>query len=175
MKSHYQRGSIHPSTIMIVVLTLLFIGAAAFGVWSYMQYQDKKTDVDGQVATAVADAKNEQAKEYEKKIQKAKEEPNYQFVGPEDYGRVTFNYPRNWSVYEATDVSEGQGTYEAYLNPIVVPTIRGDNRYALRVTIEDTPYDEVVGDYQRVVEEGELKIAELYCRRTNGHATRRCI
>lgn len=142
---------------MIVVLTILFIGAAAFGVWAYLQYDEKKTDVDGQIATAVAAAKNEQAKEDEIKIQKAKEEPYNQFVGPEDYGRVTFEYPRNWSVYEATDVSGGRGDYEAYLNPVVVPTIRGDNRYALRVTIEDEAYDSIIEDYQRDVEDGALK------------------
>jgi len=143
---------------MIIVLTLLFIGAAAFGVWAYLQYQDKKTDVDGQVSAAVAVAKNEQAKEDDKKIQAAKEDPYSQFVGPDDYGRVTFEYPRNWSVYEATDVSNGTGTYEAYLNPVVVPTIKNrDNRYALRVTIEDTSYDRVISDYQRDVEKGQLK------------------
>ena len=158
MKRQYERGSIHSSTIMIVILTLLFIGAGAFGVWAYMQYDAKRTDVDGQIATAVASAKNEQAKEDEEKIQAAKENPYSQFVGPEDYGRVTFEYPRNWSVYEAADVSGGSGTYKAYLNPTLVPLIsKGDNRYALRVTIEDKQYESVLKSYESKVEKGDLK------------------
>lgn len=152
-----QRGGIHPSTIIIIVLALLTVGAAVFGGWAYVQYDAARTDVDGQIATAVATAKNEQAKEDEKKIQAAREEPYTQFVGPTDYGRVTFDYPRNWSVYEATDVSSGRGTYQAYLNPVVVPPINGrDNRYALRVTIEDKSYDDIIDDYRRDVENGTL-------------------
>lgn len=142
---------------MIVVMTMLFIGASAFGFWAYMQFDEKRTDVDGQIATAVLDAKNEQAKEDEKKIQAAKEEPYSQFVGPEDYGRVTFEYPRNWSVYESTDVSKGSGTYRAYLNPVLVPPIGSTDRFALRVTIEDKQYDSIVSSYQRKVESGDIK------------------
>ncbi len=157
MKLRYQPGEIHPSTIMIVVMTVLFIGAGSFGIWAFMQYQDKKTDVDGQISSAVADAKNEQAKEDEVKIQAAKEEPFSQFVGPDDYGRVTFDYPRNWSVYEANSVSNGSKNYEAYLNPVYVPPVDDkENRFALRVTISDKQYDEVVADYQKLVEKGEL-------------------
>lgn len=157
MKTHlYARGSVHPSTIIIIVLTLLVIAAASFGAWAYLQYDEKRTDVDGQIATAVAEAKNEQAKEDEVKIQAAKENPYSQFVGPADYGRVTFEYPRNWSVYEATDVSGGSGDYEAYLNPLVVPPIERDARYALRVTIVDEAYDSVLEEYSGAIEEGVL-------------------
>jgi hypothetical protein len=158
MKQQFTRGSIHPSTIMIVVLTILFIGAGAFGVWSYMQYREAKTDVDGQIDAAVAIAKKEQAIEDEVKIQAAKENPYSQFVGPDDYGRVTFEYPRNWSVYEASDVSSGRGTYKAYLNPTFVPLIsKSDNRYALRVTIEDKQYETVLRSYESRVEKGDLR------------------
>ena len=158
MKQQFTRGSIHPSTIMIVVLTILFIGAGAFGVWSYMQYREAKTDVDGQIDAAVAIAKKEQAIEDEVKIQAAKENPYSQFVGPDDYGRVTFEYPRNWSVYEASDVSSGRGTYRAYLNPTFVPLIsKSDNRYALRVTIEDKQYESVLRSYESRVEKGDLR------------------
>lgn len=142
---------------MIVVMTMLFIGASAFGIWAYMQYDEKKTDVDGQIATAVLEAKNEQAKEDEKKIQQAKEEPYSQFVGPEDYGRVTFEYPRNWSVYESTDVSDGRGAYKAFLNPALVPPIGSTDRFALRVSIQDRQYDSVISSYQSKVESGKLK------------------
>ena len=158
MKQQFTRGSIHPSTIMIVVLTILFIGAGAFGVWSYMQYREAKTDVDSQIDAAVAIAKKEQAIEDEVKIQAAKENPYSQFVGPDDYGRVTFEYPRNWSVYEASDVSSGRGTYRAYLNPTFVPLIsKSDNRYALRVTIEDKQYESVLRSYESRVEKGDLR------------------
>lgn len=157
MKTHLSvRGGVHPSTIIIIVLTLLVIGVASFGAWAFLQYDEKRTDVDGQIATAVAEAKNEQAKEDEVKIQAAKENPFSQFVGPADYGRVTFDYPRNWSVYEATDVSDGSGDYEAYLNPLVVPPIENDARYALRVTIVDEAYDSVLDDYQGEIEDGLL-------------------
>ena len=71
---------------------------------------------------AVAEAKKEQATLDEDKFAQREKEPNRQFVGPDDYGRLTFDYPKTWSVYVARDTSRG-GTYEAYLNPITVPPV----------------------------------------------------
>lgn len=149
-------GAVQSSTIIVVVLTVLLVGVGAFGVWSYLQWQDQKTDVDGKISLASAKARKEQAESDEKKFIEREKEPNRQFVGPSDYGRVTFKYPKTWSVYEAQDASNG-GDYTAYLNPIVVPQMTTNRQVALRVTIVSQDYDAVLSRYSGLVKRGDLK------------------
>lgn len=156
MAQRNDSGAIQSSTIIVVVLTVLLVGVGAFGVWSYLQWQDQKTDVDGKISLASAKARKEQAEIDETKFIEREKEPNRQFVGPSDYGRVTFKYPKTWSVYEAQDASNG-GDYTAYLNPIVVPQMTSDRQVALRVTIVSQDYDSVLSRYSSLVKRGDLK------------------
>lgn len=171
-----ERGSIHASTVIVIVLTVLLAGAGSFGIWAYLQYQEQKTDVDGKIDLAVATARKEQADADEVKFIEREKEPNRQFVGPSDYGRVTFEYPKTWSVYEARDAATG-GSYEAYLNPIVVPQVNAQRQFALRVTIVEQDYDTVLRQYQAIVKRGDLKstaatIGEYIGTRLDGNFTK---
>lgn len=160
MQKH-EAGAIKGSLIAIILLSIGLAGAIAFGAWSFIQYDDYRTNFDSKVELAVGESKKEQAVICEEKITKIEEEPNRQFVGPTDYGRVTFDYPKDWSVYEATDVSKGSGTYEAYLSPIVVPPVSNTQKYAIRVTIDEKNVDDVLTGYERDVESGELKTSSF--------------
>lgn len=148
------------SLIVAIIMTVLFIGAGAFAVWAYLQYTDQKTDVQGKVDVAVADAKKKQADDDAAKFTQKEKEPNRTFVGPDDYGRVTFDYPKTWSVYNATDVSNG-GTFQAYLNPVAVPPVSNAQQFALRVTIEQNETDTVIKSYNSRVKSGDLKSAPI--------------
>lgn len=156
--SHFdQRGAVHWSTIVVVILAILLAAVGSLAIWAYMNYNEQKTDVDGKIALAESEAKKVQAEEDDKKFAEREKEPNRAFVGPDDYGRLTFDYPKTWSVYEATDVSAGKGTYSAYLNPIVVPPVSNTRQVALRVSIEEKEYDTVVKSYESLVKKGDLK------------------
>lgn len=163
-----QSGAISASTIVIIILAVLLATAGSLAIWSYMQYVDQKTDVDGRVALAVSEAEKKQAEKDEAKFAEREKEPNRDFVGPVDYGRVTFKYPKTWSVYEETDVSQGEGDYKAYFNPVTVPPVDQDNRFALRVTIQDESYDAVLEEYAGQIEEGELKSSGFEANGANG-------
>lgn len=163
----YKRGAIQSSTLIIIGLVVVILGISGVAIWSYLKYQEARDDVDGQIAVAVAAAKKEQAEEDELKIQAARENPYVQFVGPADYGRVTFNYPRNWSAYVHKDASKG-GNFEAYLNPITVPPVSINERYALRVVIEDKDYESVLSSYERLVDKGDLKTSNITINGYNG-------
>ena len=84
-------------------------------------------------------------------------------MGPEDYGRLTFQYPKNWSVYVDKDVTKG-GTYSAYLNPVTVPPVSSSQQYALRVTIEEKDYDKVLASYDASVKKGDLSSSSVKVR-----------
>lgn len=145
------------ATIGLILLTSITIGLA---VWSFMGYNDQKTNVDNKIATAVNDAKNAQAVKDEDKMIKYNKEPNREFVGPTDYGRVTFNYPKTWSVFVNKDLSVGD-TYEAYLNPVSVPPISSSQQYALRVLIESKDYDKAIASYDYLVKKGDLTASSV--------------
>lgn len=156
------RGAINGPIIAITALAILVIGFGAFGIWSYIQYSTVKADVDGQIADAAAKAAKEQNEIDEKKFAEREKQPMRQFAGLDDYGRLTFDYPKTWSAYQATDVSKGGGaTYEAYLNPILVPPVtlanKNSMKYALRVTIEQRLYDDIIKTYSARIKKGDLQ------------------
>lgn len=153
-----EKGVIKGSIVAIVVLVILVIGFGAFSVWAYLQYMDQKKDVDGKIDVATAEAVKKNSEEMQAKFEAAEKEPKRQFAGPSDYGSLTFDYPKTWSAYQATDISKGGGvTYEAYLNPVLVPPITQTSKFALRITIEQKTYDQSVAQYDPYVKRGDLK------------------
>lgn len=156
LKHKNEDGAISGSLITIILLGILFLAAGSVAIWAYMNYSEQKTDVDGKVNLAVAEARKDQSEiEFEKFIEKEKE-PNRQFVGPDDYGRLIFDYPKTWSVYVAKDVTEG-GNYLAYLNPVTVPPVSEKQQFSLRVTVEQSDYDKVLKTYDALVKKGDLR------------------
>jgi hypothetical protein len=163
----HEQGGISGSMIAIILLVILVLAAGSFAIWAYVNYDDQKTNVEGKIKLAVAEAEKKQGEEDEKKFAEREKEPNRQFVGPDDYGRLTFMYPKTWSVYVARDVSKG-GSYEAYLNPITVPPISDAQQYSLRVLVEEEDYDKIVASYGKQVEKGELRSSTTTANGHNG-------
>lgn len=155
-----------------VIMTFVFIfttlALTVGGVWLYMNYRDAKDNVDSKVSTARAEADKERADKDAADFLEKEKQPNRQFVGPDDYGRLAFDYPKTWSVYEAKNASTSGGTYEAYFNPGVVPLIASDQQYALHVTIEQKDYDKVVDSYKSLVSKGDLKSSSVKIGDQNG-------
>jgi hypothetical protein len=160
-----EQGGISGVLLAIILLSIAVAGLGALSVWAYLSYSEQKTNVDGKVELAVATAKKEQAEKDEAKFLEREKEPNRQFVGPDDYGRLTFSYPKTWSVLVARDVANG-GSYQAYLNPITVPPVSERQQFALRVTIDEKDYDTILKSYQSRVNVGKLKTGAVSA---NGH------
>lgn len=152
----HEQGAISGSLIAIIGLSVLVLATGSAAIWAYLSYNEQKTNVDGRIDLAVAEARKDQIDIEDVKFSQREKEPNREFVGPDDYGRLTFNYPKTWSVYEASDVTRG-GNYEAYLNPVTVPLISATQQYALRVLIEEKDYDQVVKSYETLVKKGDLR------------------
>ena len=150
-----QQGSVILGVLVAVfaVLSVVFGGLA---IWAYMQYSEASNDVDSKIKLAVSEARSQQSEEEEKKFAEREKDPNLEFVGPDDYGRLTFQYPKTWSLYEATDISRG-GDYKAFLHPIKVPPVSEQQQFAVRVTIENKDYDKVVQQYDALVKKGDLR------------------
>lgn len=167
MNRIHERGSANTWIILTSVFVVTTIVAGGFLVWALMNYFDQKDNVDAKIATAVAEEKKIQADELEAKFLEREKEPKRQFVGPDDYGRLTFDYPKTWSVYVEKDTSQGD-TFSAYLNPVSVPPISRTAQLGLRVTIETKDYDKAVEEYQRLVKSGDLKSSSVRADDQNG-------
>ena len=155
---------------MVIAIILMVIAAGLLGgfVWSMLQYIDQRDNVDSKVTAAVATAVKEQSDKDAADFLEKEKQPNRLFVGPDDYGRLAFNYPKTWSTYIDKDALKG-GAYNAYLNPVVVPPVGVvDQQYALRVTIEEKDYDKVIESYAPKVKKGELKSSSIKADDQNG-------
>lgn len=152
-----QKGAVNTQLLVIIGLLVLTVGLAGLSAWLYMQYDDQKTNVDSKIAVAEAAARKEQAEEDELKIKAVEEEPNREFAGPEDYGQLSYKYPKNWSVYIADDASTSAGKFSAYLHPVTVPSISSKTaRFALKVDIQTVAYDRALDRYRSLIEKGDL-------------------
>jgi len=162
-----QYGAINTQLIVIIGLLVLIVGLSGLSVWLFTQYSDQKNNVDSKIAVAEAAARKAQAEEDDLKIKAIEEEPNREFAGPEDYGRLAFEYPKNWSVYIADEGDTTNGKFNAYLHPVTVPSITSKSaRFALKVTIENTAYDKALSAFTKDIEKGDLKSSPIS---VNGH------
>jgi hypothetical protein len=154
-----------------VIMTFVFIfttlAAAGVAVWSYSNYLDQKNNVDSKISSAVAVKEKEVKDAAAAEFLEKEKQPNRQFVGPDDYGRLSFDYPKTWSVYEAKSATTG-GTYEAYFNPALVPTVSEKQQFALHVTIQEKDYDKVVDTYKQQVSKGDLVSSSIKFGDQNG-------
>lgn len=135
-------------TIAIIVVSLIAVTFIGLFVWMMIRYNDVQTDVDGQISAAVAEAKDEQASKMESEFLKREKYPYKTFSGPVDYGQLTFEYPKTWSVYVAAAANAG-GDFNAYFNPIQVDAVGKETINALRVIVYDKSFDEVTADLQK--------------------------
>ena len=151
-----ERGSVNGWMVGTIGCLILFLIAGSLAIWAYMQYSHEKSNVDSKVAIEVAKGKSEQAESDQKKFSEEAKNPRIEFVGPSEYGRVSFMYPKTWSVYIENDGSN-RGDYKAYLNPVAVPSASNKaSRFALRLEIINKNLDTVLNDYQSRLKKGEL-------------------
>jgi len=162
-----EQGMANPWLIVGIIFIVTTVAAAGGMTWALLNYFDQKDNVDTKVSTAVTTAVKTQADKDATDFQTEEKKPNREFGGPEDYGALSFSYPKTWSVYVEKDASGNNG-YQAYLNPTSVPPISASQQYALRVTIETRDYDSVISSYQSTVKKGDLKSSAVKANGQDG-------
>ena len=152
--------AIAATSVALLIFVILFFS-------TLMKYNDAKTDLDEKIDIAVAKAKDEQAEALEQEFAEREKTPYKDFSGPEDYGSLSFKYPKTWSVYIAQDASNG-GDFEAYFTPGEVQAVSNENVNALRLKVINRNAEAVKADYQRAAETSkELSPEEISIAGTN--------
>ena len=138
-------------TIAIIIVSLIAVTFIGLFIWMFVQYNDVQSDVQGQIDVEVAKARDEQASIMEAEFLDREKYPFKTFSGPVDYGQLTFEYPKTWSVYVEKAATAG-GDFNAYFNPIQVDEVGKDTINALRVVIRDKGFDEVTEEYKKAMD-----------------------
>ena len=158
-------------TIAIIVVSLIAVTFIGLFIWMSAQYNEASSDVQGQIDKAVAEAKDELTTKMTAEFVENEKYPYRVFAGPADYGQLTFEYPKTWSVYVAEAATTG-GDFNAYFNPIQVDTVSKDTINALRVTIRDESFDDVTEEYKKAMDmrDSNLTVASTTVGK-NGNVT----
>jgi len=144
--------------IAIIILSLVSVTFLGLFIWMAAQYNEIRANVDTITEQEVAKAKDEQKTASEEKCEKEKNEPYRVFRGPDDYGSLSFSYPKRWSAYVESDASNG-GDYKAYFNPDVIEPINKTNINALRLQILNKNFDEVTATYQKEIDKKDSRLS----------------
>lgn len=150
-----EAGAVNPLVVSNVILAILAIALGSVMVWALINYNDQKTNVDSKVEKAVTQAKKDQTTADEKDFLEREKSPYDRYVGPDDLGRVSFNYPKTWSGHVNKDPANGE--LEAYFHPGVVPFVTTGQQFALEVKVTRRIYEQFLKQYESNVKRGELK------------------
>ncbi len=151
-------------TAALAIVSLVALGLLILSIFLFSQLNDATTNVEGQISQAVAIAENKKAEELEKEFAEREKQPFRSFLGPVDYGELSFEYPKTWSLYIARDAANG-GDYEAYMNPVEIHAISNNTIYALRIFIYNRSFEDVTRGYDGSIQNGSLR---LEVREING-------
>ncbi len=142
--------------VILVIVCLIAAGAIVVAVIFFMKWNELKVNHDADIESAKAAVIAEQEELANKKIAEAAKLPNKEWTGPSDYGSISFQYPKNWSVYVAKDGSKGND-YEVYFNPDSLSALGdSESRYALRFVIRDRQYADVTKPYLNKVKTNKM-------------------
>jgi len=142
-------------TILLIIVSLVAATFIGLFVWASVGWSDSQKNVDGKINVAVAQAEHDVTAKLETDFAEREKNPYKRFTAPADYGSLSFEYPKTWSVYIAKDAANG-GDFEAYFAADQVQAIANDNVYTLRVSIKDKDYESVMSSYQSNVKNGKL-------------------
>ena len=142
--------------VVIVVLSIISVTFIGLFIWKNAEWQEARTNVDGQIETAVTNAVSDNQTKMNNEFAEKEKYPYKTFSAPDDYGGLSFQYPKTWSVYIAKSAEENKGDFEAYLNPGVVNPVSATTINAVRVTIKTQTFEKTVAEYDKLVEKGQM-------------------
>ncbi len=160
MLKHNQVGAIGGEDISLTLAIILLIAALVFGGWAYSSRQDYKNNADVKIDNAVAAAKQEQNKVDQGFFDEQAKQPLRAYDGPQAYGSLVVNFPKNWSAYVDDSGTSLNGLVDGYFAPGTVPAITSPTSvFALRVQVINKAYSQVVQSFSKQQQAGKLTVS----------------
>lgn len=152
-----ERGSTNTLLLPVIVLAVLFVGAASFAVWAFSGRQDYKDHSDAKVTAAVALNKQKVQAADAVQYAEAAKNPLTVYAGPDAYGSVHLSYPKTWSAY--VDTTSSSTPLNAYFHSNYVPATQSKQTYQLRVQVVARSYSTELGKYASSIKKGTATAA----------------
>lgn len=134
------------------ILAGLLVLSLIFGLWAFSALQAANKKANNSTSQAAAAQKSQQ--DALKKYNDLLKQPYKTFKGPDNYGTVTFSYPKNWSAY--VDSTGANEPINAYFYPDQVPSVQSGTAFPLRVELLNSDYASVVAQYTPQVTQGSI-------------------
>lgn len=160
MLKHNQVGAIGGEDISLTLAIILLIAAIGFGGWAFSSRQDYKNNVDTKISAAVTVAKQQQSAADQAQFTEEAKQPLKAYNGPQPYGSLVVNFPKNWSAYVDDTGTNAGGLVNGYFAPGTVPSVTTPNSvFALRVQVINQPYSQVVQSFSKQQQAGKLTVS----------------
>ena len=151
-----ERGMMNTLLIPFILTLVLLIGALGFGVWAFLQRQDYKNNTEQKIQTATSIAVKEAETKKDNDFIEREKQPLKDYRSPSQLGSIIIKYPKSWSSYIDENGSSSTGL-DGYFNPNVVPGIKTDSVYALRVEVVSRAFSDEVRSFDSLIKQGKAK------------------
>lgn len=145
------QGALNVLLMPLILAIVGFFGALGFGVWAFYERTDYKNNADKKIVAAVQVANQNLATQKDNEFLEREKFPLTEYQGPAQFGSIKVSYPKNWSAYILN-----ADNAEYIFNPKFVSAVK-ENPHALKITVEDAPYDEAITKYESQIKEGVLR------------------
>ncbi len=154
---HNQDGSLLSTAALIISGFLVIIFAVLF-IWAFEGRQNYKNNDQILINQAVAQAKATQLKIDNANFAVQSELPLTSYVGPEQYGSISIQYPKNWSAYINT--TDSNYPIDGYFSPGILSTVSDSNslNFALRFRVNPSPYATLLQQYDSLQQSNLVSI-----------------
>jgi hypothetical protein len=112
-----------------------------------------RTETDTIVSEAVTEARLAQQEEDTAIFLEEAKKPYVEYVGPSDFGSISFSYPKTWSVYNSQFDKNG---YVIVFYPGVIPVVSDTTAMALRISVLNQEYETVIAGYEKMITAGQI-------------------
>jgi hypothetical protein len=154
----------HTARRVAILASFLLIVCIGLLIWTYSQYLSYKNDIQPKIDAAVAVAVQTKQDELERSFQLERERLKSTYRTNDTIANVSFQYPRDWSQY-LVEKESGRVQIDASFHPGVV---QDEKIYALRLQVHQRSYDDVLGEYQKKIEKGEVRAQPIKNSNTSG-------
>ena len=155
-----QNGSSSNLLLPIVILSILLIASLIFAGWSFSGRQKYKNNTGQITASAVTAAEQQQQTKDAATYKLEAEQPLTTYDGPEAYGSLVVNYPKNWSSYVDTTNDSGSPV-DGYFFPGTLPSVNDNSatNFALRIQVESNSYSDTLQQYSSQQQAGLVTVS----------------
>ena len=159
MKRLNQRGTVHVSVIVAIMMTMLFFAATTFGFWALAGKNDYKFNTDKKIEAAVAVEKQKVESSKDNEFAEKEKSPVKSYSGSSTFGSVSFDYPKTYSAYVIESTNGDTTPVNGYYQPNIVPAVSDVTvSFALRLQIVNGQYADLIKQFDSQVKAGKVTV-----------------